>query len=140
MANRTTIDAIEEIMNTASTASQRTAGLAAANALVDDVFSGSGLSDSLLEQIELWLAAHFTAIMTRQKSAQSAGKASVTYQSKVDFKLKLTHYGQQALLLDTSGLLETLQSRRRKASLTFVGADVSEELTGTTYDDYTYTE
>lgn len=65
---------------------------------VDDQYE----DDELLE-IERWLAAHFTQILATKKTQERIGSVENYYQSKIGMGLKLTHYGQQALILDYHG-------------------------------------
>lgn len=72
--------------------------------------SFAGYSDNRLSLIEGWLSAHFYAIRDQRVVSEQAGEVSATYQSKIDFGLKNTHWGQQALRLDTNGGLAALDS------------------------------
>lgn len=56
-----------------------------------------------LEDIETWLAAHFYACLRRQVRAEQAGAVRSDYESKVDLRLNVTIYGQQAMVLDVNG-------------------------------------
>lgn len=79
-----------------------------ANALVTDVLIGSGLSSTLLIEIEKWLTAHLLA-MSRERQAQNkkVGKASENY-GKFGLRLDATTYGQTVLTLDSSGRFASL--------------------------------
>jgi hypothetical protein len=94
------------IITTTKTSEQIEPFITAANLMVSDVLSGSGQSSALLKEIERWLSAHFVAIddgSARRKS-EEIGDASAEYEGKTDMGLKFTRYGQQVLLMDTSGL------------------------------------
>jgi len=85
-----------------------------ANELVTECCSDSGYTSTRLELIERWLSCHFYQIQEQPALSEKAGSVSVRYMSKVDLHLKLTHYGQQALLLDTKGGLAQLNERMTK--------------------------
>lgn len=64
------------------------------------------LSSLRLEKIERYLAAHFYCILKPRSTVEQADLTQVNYETnKVDFSLRLTRYGQQAMLLDTTGSL-----------------------------------
>lgn len=74
-----------------------------ANSLILDHCMGKGYSEAKLELIERWLAAHFFAVKFPRATAEKAGPVGENFQSKVDLALNVTHYGQQAMLLDSAG-------------------------------------
>lgn len=74
-----------------------------ANLLVTDVCGAAGYSDEKLEMIERWLGAHFYQILAPGANTERAGRVAQTVRSKVDLGLNVTHYGQQAMVLDTAG-------------------------------------
>jgi len=82
-----------------------------------------------LELIERWLAAHFYAIRDQRKDTEKAGPVSESNQYKVDLYLAQTIYGQQAMLIDTSGLLAALNKSMKDGlgavvpSVTWVGTE-----------------
>src|SRR5437868_5694446 len=80
--------------------------IAIANQLTTDVCGASGYSDgyegSKMELIERWLSAHFYTIFDNQLARAKAGTVSVGYQYKVDYGLRNSMYGQQAIMLDTA--------------------------------------
>lgn len=91
------------------------------------------LSAARLELIERYLAAHFYQIMKPRTVQEMAGEVQATYQSKVDLLFNVTHYGQQALLLDTTGGLASLQAavEDAKGELPLSGYGASGVFTGT---------
>ena len=64
------------------------------------------LDDPTLLAIEIQLAAHFYAVQRDpQFQSKSTDGASGSFQGATGYSLQATHYGQTALLLDTTGLL-----------------------------------
>lgn len=105
----------------------------AADVLVDYVSSqdsNSLLNANALEQIELWLAAHFYAIRDPQPAEGMVGGrdgASAVFQGKTDMRLESTQWGQQAMLLDLTGTLAQLQRTKRRVSMSWLGLAPSEQ-------------
>jgi hypothetical protein len=86
-----------------------TEDLAAAAAVMTQ-FSGAGLATALLDQIELRLAAHFVALREnegRDMGDTVEGVSEVKLGGKFGDGLRLTVYGQAALGLDPTGILES---------------------------------
>ena len=79
----------------------------AANSLVTEMCTRGSLSDERLELIERWLSAHFYTLQSdaRLTLSETVGPVTETFFGKVGFNLNLTPYGQQAMLLDTTGAL-----------------------------------
>jgi len=63
---------------------------------------------SRLKLIETYLACHFYCIHDPRSQRERVGPLTFESQSKVDLGLDVTHYGQQAKRLDTSGGLAML--------------------------------
>lgn len=83
--------------------------------LVDDIVAKATelsipLTDTRLEVIERWLAAHLYCITDRPYKSRSAGGASGTFDGNTDKGLDATLYGQTAKVLDTTGFLSSLGS------------------------------
>jgi len=89
-----------------------TAFITAANILVTKVLGDSGLDADHLKEIERWLAAHFFCVRDPRAAAKGVSNSSVTFQGKTDLGLKHTSYGQQVLILDTTGKLAELGKQR----------------------------
>ncbi len=81
--------------------------IATATLLVDESLVGQGLSDVRLKTIELWLSAHFVAVAEERGALTGSekGESSETYEIIVGTGLNMTRFGQQAISLDTSGVL-----------------------------------
>jgi hypothetical protein len=127
MAIRTTSGAVEGIIEV-DAAISLTPFIETASALVDEIATDSGHDATRLELIERWLSAHFYAIRDPRTTQEKAGTVGASYESKVDLALDLTRYGQQAMVLDSSGLLRSLSSKkgRRQASVTWLGTEPDE--------------
>ena len=68
--------------------------------------SKNELSDDLLTQIEVQLAAHFYAVQRDpQYQSESTSGASGSFQGQTGLSLQATHYGQTAMLFDVTGVL-----------------------------------
>jgi hypothetical protein len=77
-----------------------------ANLLVTNVLGSSSLSSDTLKSIEKWLTAHFLAsARERQPQEEQVKDAKTKYTGMYKTGLESTSYGQQALALDSSGLL-----------------------------------
>jgi len=118
---RTTSDDVRAIIEVDASISLD-AFISAATSLVDEIATDSGHSAERLALIETWLAAHFYTVRDPRPVSEAAGSVSTTYQSRVDLGLATSHYGQMAMALDTSGLLRSIASGRRKtATVTWLG-------------------
>lgn len=89
-----------------------------ANELVTECCTGSkgptvAYSDTRLELIERWLAAHFYTQRDPRYTNESAG-VSVGYQSTVALGFDNSHYGQQAMRLDTNRGLAVVNENTKK--------------------------
>ena len=109
------------------------AAIDSATNLVDQVCLHSGYNDTTLELIERWLAAHFYDIFKKEAVQENIGQSQNTYQSKIELGLRLTHWGQQALLLDTKGNLAALDNKQknlrgRPPSVKWVGGIPREQI------------
>lgn len=79
--------------------------------------AGSGLSSGRLDQIELYLAAHFCVLAIERGGVTQSrlGNATENYRSPQNTLqgIASTRFGQMALALDTSGTLQkTLSSKK----------------------------
>lgn len=86
-------------------------------------------TDEDLELIERWLSAHFYHVAVTRADAERAGSVGQSLRSRVDLKLNLTHYGQQAMILDVAGGLTTLNEQGKITvvpAVTWVGTPYEE--------------
>lgn len=100
---------------------------------VESQDSDSLLSDSLLEDIETWLAAHFYSIRDLAYHEKETGDAKAKFQGKTSMGLDATLWGQQAKTMDLTGTLTRLDTAPRPiASCSWLGKPKSEQ---TTYEN-----
>jgi len=129
MAIRTTAAAVALIIKVNATATPDLGPfIEAANSIVTAVCTSTALTEAQLELIERWLSAHMYAIRAPRRAMERAGDVAQSFQYKVDLGLKVTTYGQQAMLLDTSGALANLDARTTKggpvrATVAWLGTD-----------------
>lgn len=88
--------------------SQETAGL-----IVNEDLAASGLSDSRLSKIWLFLTCHYVLMTTERggvTSSRTGDQSQETYGGASAFKqgLTSTRFGNQAIALDTSGTLSAM--------------------------------
>jgi hypothetical protein len=85
--------------------------IAVATALVDQL-DDACLDEPMKKEIERWLAAHFVTISDGVVQRDKIGDAEVWYNvANLGQGLKHTRFGQQAILLDCSGLLARMGVR-----------------------------
>jgi hypothetical protein len=106
MASRTTEDKVRVVIDT--DVADLDFFLASGNEFVSLHLASSGLSDVVLSIIETYIVAHLVAITDPRAASEGVGPLSTSFQSRVDLGLYVTHYGQQAILYDTSGTLSSL--------------------------------
>lgn len=76
---------------------------------------GITLSDSELELIERWLAAHCYKMSDQAVASRNTGKAGGSFQGQTAMYFESTKYGQTAVGLDYSGCLTALNKPRAQA-------------------------
>lgn len=90
--------------------------ISAATLLVDEYLGAAGLSDPLLFEIERWWTAHLAESADPRTMDRRIGQTALKReQAKLGIGLEGTAYGQQVLLLDTSGTLETAAAETKRA-------------------------
>ena len=105
MAVRVTADEVREIIDVDASL-DLSAFILAANVLVTNRLAGDHDVDTLKE-IERWAAAHFVSIREPNSRLDQIGDARREKQvGGLGRQLESTLYGQQAILLDTSGKLQ----------------------------------
>ena len=114
MALRCTVAEIQDTLDTSLSVAQLLVCMGTASTLVDTYLASSTLSLALLKEIERYLSAHFVCIREPLfTEARSQGEGFTFQRAKAEGGLKETSYGRQALLLDSTGILEGLGTKRR---------------------------
>lgn len=107
MAVRTNASDVKTIIQTTLSDSEVDRFIQTANRYVDDRLGSSGLSSEILEEIELYLSAHFLAMREEYGGLdrQTLGDGTDSYKGTAGTNLGWTRYGQQAMALDSTGKL-----------------------------------
>jgi hypothetical protein len=92
--------------------------IATANAVASATFGQSkyNLADAYKDSITLYLAGHFTALTYERGGLirDRMGDGDQSWSDSMDAKgLRLTRFGQQAVMLDTTGELAALDSAKK---------------------------
>jgi hypothetical protein len=87
--------------------------ISVANLIVDEELYDTTLSNDRLTMIELYLSAHFLVLTTREgpMAAQALGDATERYHNIYQAGLMSTRFGQQAVLLDSTGTLAAIAAK-----------------------------
>lgn len=86
--------------------------------------------EDYLTEIESWLSAHAYKVVKRQEIREEAGSVKATYEGKVDLRLQVTEFGQQAMVLDVNGGLAGINNsmgevkKKVKVGITWLGTPV----------------
>ncbi len=120
MGNRTTNSEVQKIIDTEVV--DTTPFVTAANLIVTEKLGDQNLGDSLLTEIEKWLAAHLVSVRDPRAKAEKTGDATVTYFGKDGLGLDGSQYGQTVKLLDPTGILANLG--KKKASINVIEVDL----------------
>ena len=97
--------------------------ITAANLLVTEELAGKGFTNARLKEIERWLAAHFLAIdedkarVVEVGIGESRRRMGENTRGVLGETLKMTRWGQQAMLLDSSGTLSTLATQKARLTI-----------------------
>lgn len=127
---RTTEELVKEIIEVDPNVPSLDPFILPANELVTELCTSFGYTDTRLELIERWLSAHFYAILDPRAKEERAGPVSQENQSSVSLGLNVTHYGQQAMRLDTNGGLSSMDKAAtegisRSVGVTYLGTSKS---------------
>lgn len=118
---RTTEADVKNLLDSELTEDQITPFLTTANLLVTQLLGASSLQAALLEQIECWLAAHLTTARDPVIANETIGDASADYAVQRGLGLQSSPYGQQVLMLDTTGTFAGASTAKRPASFRVFG-------------------
>lgn len=106
-----------------------------ANSITDGPLADQSLTEATLCQIELYLASHFGSLREPQIFEEEwGGRDSIAKEKRakpiVGQGLNATWYGQQAVMLDTSGVLADMtQKDKKQAGITMLGPYDDEDTT-----------
>jgi hypothetical protein len=140
MATRAGVDDVKDIVEY-NPDIDLAAFLRTANVMVTYVEScdtRSLLSANQLKEIEIWLAAHYYSVRDQIYSSEKTADSEADFQTGVkgSGSLDTTDYGRQAMAIDITGCLASLNEQSKKgklsASLNWLGKPVS---TQTEYQD-----
>ena len=115
---------VKSILETALSATDIQVYQGTASAIITDILDPTSLSIGTKTQIELWLTAHFIA-STREVQLEEAGGGDgveAKYQGRTSFGLSSTHYGQTAMMMDTTGNLKRFSLGRYEPQLIALSA------------------
>lgn len=130
MANRVTVADVDVILErdaTVVTDAQADVFITTANLIVNGnlLDTSSELTDAELKEIERWLSAHLMVMKDRRVSSEGAGGVSASYIGSVGMNLQASTYGQQAMVLDRSGTLQSLNTGKKRASFHTINPESS---------------
>jgi len=96
--------------------------IATADLIITEDFAGTTLTSARLKQIELYLAAHFVTLTEERGNLKKhkKGDSEEEYDMIKGSGLSLTRYGQQALSLDSTGVLASLSKPTQKAEFRII--------------------
>jgi len=118
MAARVTATEVKAIIETSESDSAIAPQIAIATLLVDEIAAAdSTVLAARLKEIERWVAAHFIA-SSLDPRAKSEGVKGITETIEGSFGMgfEMTRYGQQALILDSTGTLRAKQKGQTAAA------------------------
>jgi hypothetical protein len=124
MSVRVTKSQVEEIIDIDSSITDISAFITAANTIINATLADTDLTEAVKTEIERWLSAHFVAIRDQRAAAEKAGSVSVNYQYKLGTNLQCTMYGQQACMIDTTGILAGLSNGKGSATIGVITPDL----------------
>jgi hypothetical protein len=120
MLTRVTDDEVKGILDTTI---DTTPFINTANTLINLKLTGQDLTDDMLYQIELYLAAHLACAKEPVLKSESVGGAKNDYVREVGKGLDSTSYGQMVKMLDSTGILASMEQKR--ATLVTIRADLT---------------
>ncbi len=117
MGLRVSEEMVKEIIDIDESVEKLLPFIMTASNLVDRIeLKDSTVSADTLRLVELWLSAHFVAIRDMRSNFEKAGSVHQAFQYKLGLNLQVTIYGQQALILDPTGVLKKANDNDEKAS------------------------
>lgn len=115
---RITAPEVKEIIDTDFPDHRIEVFIQGASKLIDNKLVGQGLDDATLQEIERWLAAHYIAVTSdRQAIQEIAGPVEQRFSDIFGQFLLATTWGQTAISLDPTGILQDIADGRRSIKL-----------------------
>lgn len=112
MANRVTETEVRVIITTSLT--DLSPFITVANQMIDAKLLSYGYTDAELKEIERWLSAHFVSVVDPKLIEEEIGDSKDKHAlPKMIPGLQGTVYGQQVLVLDRSGILNSTIGKKR---------------------------
>lgn len=118
MATATTDAAVRALLANPDPSADYTFALESAEDLVESVLASKGLSDVKMELIKRWMSAHFVEVRTARLKRDQVRTAQGDIITQSDLGFDVTHYGQQAMRLDTTGELAKINNRTKTEGTT----------------------
>lgn len=103
---RTSSDDVLEIITT--TLTDIDTFVNTANLFVTNHLGSSSLDDTTLKEIERYVAAHFVAMTDTRVKSEKVDVLGTTFVTTVGMGLEASVYGQQAIILDSTGTLASI--------------------------------
>jgi hypothetical protein len=118
--SRVTEQQVKEILPSDYAAQNVLPAIDIATMMVNEELTGLSYTEERLRQIELYLSAHFTVLSFDKGPvvSETVDLATTKYAPIHSKGLGATHYGQTAIVLDTSGRLANLSTSAEKANKT----------------------
>lgn len=86
-----------------------------AHRIVEDQLASSGLGQTTLDQIELYVSAHLATLWDQRAASESIGSEyTVSYQGQTGMHFEATFYGQTAMTMDKTGTLASAGLKRAR--------------------------
>jgi len=111
-----TPDEIKAIFPTTLDETSLTAFIETGTILFNEIFADVDYSDDRSRAIALFLISHLASVASPRVESERMTDYSYKVMGKTGEGLRSTFYGQNALLLDTNGTLESLGKQRAKMS------------------------
>jgi len=114
---RTTAVLVQSVLNTdydTINVPDLTPYITAGSSITDDVSSNddqSVMTAAKLTIVETWLAAWAYCCMDQTYQSRNTGKAGGSFKGQTGMNLNSNHYGQTAMMLDTSGYLRAMANK-----------------------------
>lgn len=129
---RAQTDDVQKLLDSAS--EDVTLFVIMASTVVDEFLASSTLSAAVLALIETFLAAHFALLATERGSLaeKTLGEAREKYHNIYKAGFNATRFGQQAIILDTTGTLAGMSgaaenTKNKKALFRLITSAVTSE-------------